>query len=185
MYENVRTILTGHTSPETAYLVSDYPYGRTVRCRIRYWIESDQKRGFRFCSQTEDPRTLRWNNPKKGTYTLGAMVMYLDEKGHVTHAVCGPNSEPDAALAFVRAFGSVTEMIREVRVLANAHYTHSVRAAEGKRKFTINGEVQEPSEADIQRYTKEANAWREVATAARDAGLSTPALEGEKGEVSP
>ena len=29
------TVLTGHTSPETAYVVSDYPYGFRLRCQIR------------------------------------------------------------------------------------------------------------------------------------------------------
>ena len=38
------TPLYGHTSPETAYLVADYPYSFKLRCRIRYWIESDPKR---------------------------------------------------------------------------------------------------------------------------------------------
>lgn len=37
------TILHGHTSHETAYVVDDYPYGRTVRCKIRYWIETAEK----------------------------------------------------------------------------------------------------------------------------------------------
>jgi hypothetical protein len=32
-------ILTDHTSPETAYLVEDYPYGFRLRCQIRYWLE--------------------------------------------------------------------------------------------------------------------------------------------------
>jgi hypothetical protein len=37
---NIRPIrlLSGHVSPQTAYLVEDYPYGRRLRCRIRYWI---------------------------------------------------------------------------------------------------------------------------------------------------
>jgi hypothetical protein len=26
------TILTGHTSPEIAYLINDYPYGFRLRC---------------------------------------------------------------------------------------------------------------------------------------------------------
>lgn len=33
--ERVRLLL-GHVSPQTAYLVEDYPYGRQLRCRIRY-----------------------------------------------------------------------------------------------------------------------------------------------------
>ena len=33
-------ILPGiHISPETAYVIDDYPYGFRLRCRIRYWLE--------------------------------------------------------------------------------------------------------------------------------------------------
>lgn len=76
-------LLTGHTSPETAYLVTDYPYGFRLRCQIRYWIEWT-KHGARFCSQTTNPKKpgVYWNQPKKDTYRdLGAM--YLDDKDHV------------------------------------------------------------------------------------------------------
>ncbi len=51
--------LYGHSSPDTAYLVADYPYGRTVRCRIRYWIETSATKGFRFVSQRETPACER------------------------------------------------------------------------------------------------------------------------------
>lgn len=77
--------LTGHVSPETAYVVEDYPYGFKLRCKIRYWLEYSPKNGFRFCSQTTNPKKPieAWNAPKKSTYsTLG--VMGLDEEGRVT-----------------------------------------------------------------------------------------------------
>ena len=48
-------ILQGHTSPETAYVVDDYPYGYTLRCRIRYWLEVNERHGVRFVSQTTNP----------------------------------------------------------------------------------------------------------------------------------
>lgn len=81
--------LTGHTSPETAYVVDDYPYGFRLRCKIRYWLEHDQKRGFRFCSQTTNPKKSVevWNAPKKSTYTMLA-VMGLNDDGHVTWTGC-------------------------------------------------------------------------------------------------
>jgi len=31
-------LLRGHINRDTAYVVNDYPYGRVLRCRIRYWI---------------------------------------------------------------------------------------------------------------------------------------------------
>lgn len=78
--------LTGHTSPETAFVVDDYPYGFRLRCKIRYWLEYNPKRGFRFVSQTTNPKKpiISWNAPKASTYVHGSAVMTLDESnGHV------------------------------------------------------------------------------------------------------
>ena len=79
-------ILKDHASPETAYLVDDYPYGFRLRCKIRYWLEHHQKRGTRFCSQTTNPKRPGefWNSPKCSTYAYLAGCMYLNEESHVT-----------------------------------------------------------------------------------------------------
>jgi hypothetical protein len=63
---NTMQLLSGHTSPETAYVVNDYPYGYTLRCTIRYWLEYQPKKGFRLWSQTSNPKRpgLVWNKPK-------------------------------------------------------------------------------------------------------------------------
>lgn len=79
------TLLRGHTSPETAYVVEDYPYG-SLRCKIRYWIEFGTKGAgkgqFRFGSQTTNPkRGHSWNNPKYGTYNT-LLFMYLDTRNN-------------------------------------------------------------------------------------------------------
>jgi hypothetical protein len=82
--------LTGHVSPETAYVVDDYPYGFKLRCRIRYWLEHAPKKGFRFCSQTTNPKVEGrevWNAPKKSTYMMMA-VMGTNDEGHVTWTGC-------------------------------------------------------------------------------------------------
>lgn len=76
-------ILKGHTSAETAYLVDDYPYGFTLRCKIRYWLEEKPKHGFRLVSQTTNPkRGHRWNKPNASTYCHFG-VMYLNDEDHV------------------------------------------------------------------------------------------------------
>jgi hypothetical protein len=83
-------LLVGHVDADTAYVVEDYPYGRVLRCRIRYWIDTDTRRGHagwqRFVSQTTNPRRpgSPWNHPKQSTYAP-RMWMYLDEAGHVQH----------------------------------------------------------------------------------------------------
>jgi hypothetical protein len=77
--ERVR-VLHGHTSENTAYLVDDYPYGRRLRCKIRYWIETatkGAKKGRqRFMRQTTDARrdNTTWNKPHGSTYALMAVL---------------------------------------------------------------------------------------------------------------
>ncbi len=75
-------VLTGHTSPATAYLVKDYPYGFRLRCQIRYWIETT-KHGQRVVSQTTNPKRpgLVWNAPKASIYS-NIRVLYLNDEGH-------------------------------------------------------------------------------------------------------
>ena len=80
-------LLSGHISPETAYHVADYPYGFTLRCQIRYWLEFSPKRGFRFVSQTTNPkRGNAWNKPKASTYCRFGAAMFLDDNDHVQWA---------------------------------------------------------------------------------------------------
>jgi hypothetical protein len=89
LYANLKgnnmQILKGHTSPETAYLVENYPYGYTLRCKIRYWLEYNPSFGIRFCSQTTNPKKSFefWNKPKKSTYASISACMYLNEIDHV------------------------------------------------------------------------------------------------------
>lgn len=77
-----------HVSPETAYVVNDYPWGFRLRTTIRYWIESKDAKngGQRFGSQTINPKTGQWCKPKYSTYSP-IVVMYLNEKEHV-HFTC-------------------------------------------------------------------------------------------------
>ena|ERR1700744_3122587 len=82
----VVTVLKGHVSPDTAYVVSDYPYGYTLRTTIRYWLDFHKTRGTRLVSQTINPKNGRWNKEKASTYCRFGGCMYLDEKGHVQWA---------------------------------------------------------------------------------------------------
>lgn len=75
-------ILSGHTNEENAFVVEDYPYGFRLRTKIRYWIESTKRRGDRFCSQTLNPKTGRWNKPKKDTYSA-VLVMVQKDNGYI------------------------------------------------------------------------------------------------------
>ena len=76
--------ISGHTTPANAYVVDDYPYGFTLRCKIRYWLEFKPKFGYRLVSQTTNPKKSFevWNKPKASTY-LPVACMFLDEQGYV------------------------------------------------------------------------------------------------------
>lgn len=102
-----------HTSPETAYVVEDYPYGFRLRCTIRYWIEYKPKMGFRFMSQTTNPKvigrnglTICWNKPKASTYCRFGGAMYLDENNHVQFAGLTEYSEAKDAVDFKNTYGA-------------------------------------------------------------------------------
>lgn len=170
---SIVTALYGHVSPETAYLVPDYPYGRTVRCRIRYWIENDKRKGYRFVSQTEHPGKLVWNAPRKSTYSLFAAAMYLDEKGYVQYQTIGAYTDAAEALAFVRAFPAAD--LRGLQVFALAKLAHTRLGAEGKIVWKIGGVAQPVTEADLERYRKDAAAWLEVVEAIRPLRASAAA----------
>jgi len=100
-------LLPGHTSPETAYVVEDYPYGFRLRCKIRYWVEFKPKKGFRFVSQTTNPKRPGevWNKPKASTYSMFGGAMFLDENEHVQFSGLSEYSDGAEAKAWAEKFG--------------------------------------------------------------------------------
>lgn len=101
-------LLSGHVSPETAYVVDDYPYGFRLRCKIRYWLEYNAKRGFRFVSQTTNPKRPGevWNKPKASTYMrFGAAMFVNEDDGHVGWAGLGEYSNGAEAKAWQDKYG--------------------------------------------------------------------------------
>ena len=92
--------LIGHTSPETAYVVDDYPYGFTLRTKIRYWIETKPKMGQRFVSQTLNPKTGVWNKPKASTYSEVLVMGLADDTGYVTWVGLSAYSDTEQWIAF-------------------------------------------------------------------------------------
>ena len=100
-------ILSGHNSQQTAYVVNDYPYGFRLRCKIRYWLETNNK-GSRFCSQTTNPKVPGevWNKPKFGTYFMFGASMFLNEDGHVTYNGAHEYMSLEEAKAFLATYES-------------------------------------------------------------------------------
>jgi hypothetical protein len=111
------TILKGHVSPETAYVVADYPYGFRLRCKIRYWIEYKPKLGCRVVCQTTNPKKPgeHWNAAKAGTYSKFGACLYVDGNGHVQSAGLSEYSDGAEAKAFALTYGDgVPEAAQDV-----------------------------------------------------------------------
>lgn len=110
MYEDVVTVLTGHTTEDTAFVQDDYPYGRSLRCKRRVWVETASKGAKkgqqRFMAQTTNPRKTieHWNKPKGSTYS-DVIVIYLNGDDHVKTAHLGLYSKREDVAAFVEMFG--------------------------------------------------------------------------------
>jgi hypothetical protein len=100
-------ILQGHTSPETAYVVDDYPYGYTLRCKIRYWLEYKFGHGYRLVSQTTNPKRAGevWNKPKPSTYGRFGGCMFLDDNGHVQWTALGEYCSGAEAQTWLDTYG--------------------------------------------------------------------------------
>lgn len=72
---------TEHNSSSTAYVIDDYPYG-SMRTQKRVWVETNKEGRQRLVSQTVNPKTGKLNKPKASIYS-GAVVMEMDDKGHI------------------------------------------------------------------------------------------------------
>jgi len=76
-------ILEKQPTEQEPFLVDNYPYGYTLKTKIRYWVETTRN-GQRFVSQTLNPKTNIWNNPKKSTYSQ-IILIGLNEQEHITY----------------------------------------------------------------------------------------------------
>jgi hypothetical protein len=100
-------ILAGHISPETAYVVEDYPYGFTLRCKMAYWLEFNKSHGVRLISQTTNPKRGHiWNKPKASTYCRFGGCMFLDDAGHVQWSGLTEYTDGAQASAWLEAYGA-------------------------------------------------------------------------------
>jgi len=71
-----------HNTQENALVVENYPYGFRLRTQIKYWVETTNK-GDRFCSVTLNPKTNKWNTPKKSTYSDVVVLTKSLENGYI------------------------------------------------------------------------------------------------------
>lgn len=100
----LRTVLPGHTSPQTAYEVqAQFGCLRNSNCKIRYWLEYDESlRKFRFWVQRTHPNSDEWATAMPRGKGAPLAVMGLDKDGKVNVARL---MHPD--LASIRRFGKL------------------------------------------------------------------------------
>jgi hypothetical protein len=141
------TPLNGHVSEETAYVVEDYPYGFKLRCTIKFWLEYNAKKGYRFCSMTKNPNNGVWNAAKKSTYSLGVANMYLDSNNHVAWSAVTGNDGYEAIYKFVRRFPQ-NKANKRFMMTCEARIAYCDRVLAGKPTFSINNVPREQTEED-------------------------------------
>ena len=134
-------ILKGHTSPETAYIVNDYPYGFRLRCKIRYWLEHHPKRGTRLCSQTTNPKRPGeyWNTPKCSTYCYLAGCMFLDEINHVEWTGLSEYTTFQESLDWYKTYkdGLTPEVLERVEAWLRDKERYEALRDQGKIEITV------------------------------------------------
>jgi hypothetical protein len=129
----IHRVLAECVSPETAHVQQDYPYGRRLRCQRRCWLEYRVGFGFRFCTQTTNPKRegLVWNAVKESTYTPLAALCLTDEhtndKGEpvsVEWFTPGPSVTRDSLECFMAAFGEALgeDQLAAAKALATSRY---------------------------------------------------------------
>ena len=123
--------LIGYVSPETAYVVPDYPYGFTLRTQIRYWVETKPKFGQRFVSQTLNPKTGKWNKPKAGNYFQAVVLLVNQDEaspefGYVSYAALSTYSSNEEIAEFLGqyqtdqlAYKDLEEIIKVRTIVGN------------------------------------------------------------------
>ena len=75
-------VFKNQPTEEEPFIIESYPYGR-FRTQMRVWVESVKKKGDRLCKQTLNPKTKKWNKPKKSTYDEIILLGIDVNSGHV------------------------------------------------------------------------------------------------------
>ena len=98
--------LYNYTSKENSVLVDNYPWGFRLKTQQRYWIETSKTHGQRWCTQTKNPKTGNWCNPKKSTYNAIVVLCRLDN-GHIsTTGLSRYSAKENIVQEFIRVHGN-------------------------------------------------------------------------------
>lgn len=66
------------SNPRKTAMVEDWPIG-SKRCRTRFVVEVDDKRGERVARYTENKDRTGWNKPKRNTYASSFVIVDGDD----------------------------------------------------------------------------------------------------------
>ncbi len=139
-------LLFNHTSPETAYVVNDYPYGCRLRCKIRYWLEYSKSKGIRFCSQTTNPKVNGevWNKPKKSNYSIWGGAMYLDDNNHVEWSGFHEYMDLMKMINWYNTYQQANhpDIQATTRKIIRLKLAHDKQKSDGKLFWKVNGVVE-------------------------------------------
>jgi len=109
-----------HNNENTALIIENYPYGFRLKTKIKYWIETDKKKGDRFVSQTLNPKTNKWNNPKKSVYNSVMVLTRDNENGHISYIGLYPTTDKERINRFIEktnGFNFFDEQKEQLRIL--------------------------------------------------------------------
>lgn len=155
----MNTYLYNHTDENTAYVVDNYPYGFRSRTKIRYWIETTNY-GDRFCRQTLNPKTNKWNKPKKSTYSA-VMVMFLNANKHVTYDCFDLGwSNEEKIKSFLSRIGGI-DKLNEQQV-AKAKKGIAISRTQEKISYTIEPVSRMTEEEKTQRDNEQKEASKTI-----------------------
>jgi hypothetical protein len=98
--------LNPQPTEQAPHTIDNYPYS-FYKCLKKYWVETT-KRGQRLVTQTQNPKTQRWNTPKKSNYDQIIIIGIDETTGHTTHRglSTGYRTEEEAK-AFYERYSSV------------------------------------------------------------------------------
>ena len=172
--------LYGHASPDTAYVIDDYPSGFKARCRKRVWLEFKARQGWRLVEQTSDKwypgeepakdAVLRWNKPKASTYALLGGCMYQDEQDHIEWAQLSGYAKPSQVLEFVKEFRQAD--FGMIKVFTAKQFAYIKAKMLGRLALTVNDKLIPWSDRELGEARKDLEIWAEVAKAV---GINVPA----------
>ncbi len=123
-------------SPDTAVVVSDYPYGFELRCQKRYWVETKKGYGQRLVTQTSNPKKagLVWNKPKAGTYSPLVVLYREPETGHIQATAWTPYDGEASLIEFALKYPLSDDQYKIYQSFLKSYaYVARQRAAAGER----------------------------------------------------